>query len=76
MPYTGLLAPLGCIFPPVAASTMRRITVIKPNRRIAAVKTVLVGHFLINGAIRMAPTHWAAWFTPWAAPTVVGRQAG
>lgn len=42
---------------PVEASTMRRMTVITPNKKIAPAKTERVGHLLINGAIRMAPTH-------------------
>ena len=45
---------------PVEASTMRRMTVITPNKKIAPAKTERVGRLLINGAIRMAPTHWAA----------------
>lgn len=42
---------------PVEASTMRRMIVITPNKKIAPAKTERVGHFLINGAMRMAPTH-------------------
>jgi hypothetical protein len=42
---------------PVAASTIRRMTVIKPNRKMPEARTERVGHLLINGAIRMAPTH-------------------
>ena len=42
---------------PVEASTMRRMIVITPNKKIAPAKTERVGHLLINGAMRMAPTH-------------------
>jgi len=37
---------------------------------IALANTVRVGQRLISGAMRIAPTHWAAWLTPNAAPTV------
>jgi hypothetical protein len=36
------------------------MAVINENIMIAAVKTVLVGHLFTSGAMRMAPTHWAA----------------
>jgi hypothetical protein len=39
---------------------MRRMVVMRPKNKMAAVRTVLVGHCLIRGAIRIAPTHWAA----------------
>jgi len=42
---------------PVAASTIRRMTVMRPNKKMAPARTERVGHCLINGAIRMAPTH-------------------
>jgi hypothetical protein len=59
-PYsTGLDA--DCLIePPVVASTIRRMVVINPKNKIAQDSTLLVGHFLIKGAIRIAPIHCAA----------------
>jgi hypothetical protein len=36
------------------------MVVISPKNKMALDKTVLVGHCLIKGAIRIAPTHCAA----------------
>lgn len=75
-PYEGFAAPACLSLPPVAyisgintivysdipvaASTMRRMTVIRAKIDIATARTVRVGRRLTNGAIRMAPTHCAA----------------
>ena len=45
---------------PVAASTMRRIIVMRAKIDIATARTVRVGSRLTSGAIRIAPTHCAA----------------
>src|SRR5579872_7454509 len=43
--------------------------VISENMRIEQPRTVRVGQRLIKGAMRIAPTHCAAWLSPCAAPT-------
>lgn len=48
---------------------MRRRAVITAKRLIPTDRTVRVGQLLTKGAMRIAPTHCAAWFRPWAAPT-------
>jgi hypothetical protein len=42
----------------------------RAKRTIALHSTVRVGQRLISGAMRIAPTHCAAWLIPKAAPTV------
>ena len=54
---------------PVAASMINKSAVMTEKKRMAVARTVRVGQRLIKGAMRIAPTHWAAWLTPWAAPT-------
>ena len=49
---------------PVAASTMSKIVVMREKKRMAEARTVRVGQRLIRGAMRIAPTHWAAWLIP------------
>jgi len=45
---------------PVAASTISRTVVIREKKRMAEARTDRVGQRLIKGAMRIAPTHWAA----------------
>jgi len=45
---------------PVAASTMSRTAVMREKKRMAEARTDRVGQRLIKGAMRIAPTHWAA----------------
>jgi hypothetical protein len=52
----GVAAPSDFILPPVAASTMRRMTVIKAKTKIALESTLRVGNLRIRGAIKIEPT--------------------
>jgi len=49
---------------PVEASTISKIVVMREKKRMAEARTVRVGQRLIRGAMRIAPTHWAAWLIP------------
>ena len=49
---------------PVDASTINKIVVMREKKRMAEARTVRVGQRLIRGAMRIAPTHWAAWLIP------------
>jgi hypothetical protein len=48
---------VGRVIVPVAASTINKSAVITEKRRTEALRTVLVGHRLIRGEMRIAPTH-------------------
>ena len=45
------------------------MAVMRANVNIAVANTVRVGQRLMRGAMRIAPTHCAAWLIPDAAPT-------
>ena len=49
---------------PVEASTINKTVVMREKKRMAEARTVRVGQRLIRGAMRIAPTHWAAWLIP------------
>lgn len=49
---------------PVDASMIIKSAVMKEKRMMEVARTVRVGQRLIKGAMRMAPTHWAAWLSP------------
>ena len=49
---------------PVAASIISKSVVMREKKRMADARTDRVGQRLIKGAMRMAPTHCAAWLSP------------